>query len=100
MVTGTTRLSSLHTWVMPTFSPTIAFVAIPGLAFRVHNDAPLGRTRRSVSSVLLRGSCRQAGGRRHRLQADGRDYRLFRRSSKATSGDVWAFSRAQGAKTP
>src|SRR3712207_3337137 len=28
MVTGTTRPSSVHTWVMPTFSPTIDFVAI------------------------------------------------------------------------
>src|SRR3546814_3045509 len=27
-VTGTTRLSSSQTWVMPTFSPTIAFVAM------------------------------------------------------------------------
>src|SRR4051812_34660719 len=47
---------------MPTFSPTIAFVAISGLAFRVHNDAPLGQTRRSVSSVLLRGSCQRFDG--------------------------------------
>src|SRR5580765_1854478 len=27
-VTGMTRFWSSHTWVMPTFSPTIAFVAI------------------------------------------------------------------------
>src|SRR5436190_9383802 len=29
-VTGTARLRSSQTWVMPTFSPTIAFVAICG----------------------------------------------------------------------
>ena len=28
MVTGTSRFCSSHTWVMPTFSPTIALVAI------------------------------------------------------------------------
>src|SRR5262245_31368576 len=53
-VTGMTRLSSPHTWVMPTFSPTIAFVAIcvlcrcrrgpqGGIALVVvHEDAPHG----------------------------------------------------------
>src|SRR5262245_38666104 len=50
-VTGTTWLSSAHTWVMPTFSPTIAFDAIAaGLSHRavVHANAPLGQAGRSV----------------------------------------------------
>src|SRR3954464_6599698 len=42
---------------MPTFSPTIAFVAIShGLSGRSHANAPLGWTRRSVSWVGAAGS--------------------------------------------
>src|SRR5690606_29420616 len=56
-VTGTTRFSSSHTWVMPTFSPTIAFVAMAGV-FLLTRTLRSGQARRSADSVVPGGSRR------------------------------------------
>src|SRR3954453_21797090 len=61
-VTGTTRLSSPHTCVMPTFSPTIAFVAISGLSGLSHANAPQGREPGGAAF----GCCRVVPGHRRR----------------------------------
>src|SRR6478735_12258012 len=71
-VTGTTRLSSAHTWVMPTFSPTIAFDAIAtGLSHRPSFTRTLRTGRPGGASIRL--GCGvpavswSAGRRRRRL---------------------------------
>src|SRR5262245_7973851 len=71
-VTGTTRLSSSQTWVIPTFSPTMALVAMaiplcpgagepaPSFLIRVsanldHANAPLGWAGGAPASVVPAG---------------------------------------------
>src|SRR5438105_1392120 len=62
MVTGTSRCWSSHTWVMPTFSPTIALLAMAGAFFSLwcrkgdtaseHADAPPGQSQSGAFSSL------------------------------------------------
>src|SRR3954447_14811631 len=54
MVTGTRRFSSSHTWVMPTFSPTIALLAISSFS-----GVTRGRSARADPSGALVRLCRR-----------------------------------------